>query len=233
MDTFDTLGGMSRTFLVSLVFLFLALAGARSAVAVLITPGTGTALAGAVPPAGAILDTMSNPFTLLDNSNPSQILATGVVDSSVVHESATGLLRFEYQLTVDTGSPGNVDFLIGFNFSDFTTDVDFLPGTGGIAPTSATRSPLSVAGAAVSFFFPGSGAGGGLMPGETSRPLFVRTNATEFDLNGLVRVQQNLDIENLFDAFGPSKVTQIPQPPPIALMCAGLLAMCFSRWRSA
>lgn len=198
--------------------------------AVPITPGTSAPLSGVVPPAGTVLDTMSNTFTLFDDTDPSLALATGIVNSAVVRETATGFLRFEYQLFVDASSPGRVEFLTVFNFSDFTTDVDFvLGGSGDVAPTAALRSPLSVDGAAIGFFFPGSGTGGGLFPGESSLPVFVRTNATEFDTNGLIRVQQDLNIENIFGAFGPSASVPVPEPGTLALFGLGLAGMGLAR----
>lgn len=219
-----------RLFLVFITLIGLGIGS--SAIAVPISPGMGVGLAGATPPAGTMLDTMSSNFTLFDDSDPSIVLATGHVDSAVIRELATGLLRFEYQLFVDADSPGNVDFLIAFNFTDFLTDVDFvLGGSGDVAPNGATRSPLSVDGAAIAFFFPGSGTGGGgLLPGQSSLPMFVRTNATAFDLSGLIRVQQGLDIENIFDAFGPTTdVVVVNEPATLTLILTGLIALSCRR----
>ena len=112
--------GFSRTAAL-VAFGVIGLGLSNTAHSVPITPGTAVPLSGVAPPAGTVLEEMSSIFTLFDDTNPLLVLATGRVDSAVVRETATGFLRFEYQLFVDLMSPGRVEFLIAFNFSTFTT----------------------------------------------------------------------------------------------------------------
>lgn len=211
--------------------LVIGLMWSQSVFAIPLTPGAGGFLSGVVPPTGVVLDSANRSFQLFDDISLSTILATGSVESKVIREDPTGFLRFEHKLFVDSTSPGHVEFLIAFNFGPFTTDIDFtLGGSGDVAPTEAIRSINTFA---ASFIFPGSGFGGGLQPGESSLPLLIRTNATEFDTNGIVRVQQNLDIEDLTHSFQPvlSSATPVPEPSTLLLFSSGMAVVLIWGWK--
>lgn len=182
----------------------------QTASAVMLPPGmssTSGQFSGVIPKPGKALDSLTYEFVLRDNQDPSILLATGRVDSRVVREDSTELLRFEYQLFVDADSPGNVDFLVMSSFGNFDTDVDYvLGGTGDIAPDAANRGGVNFD--VIAFFMNRFASGNNVSPGESSLPVFIQTNATHYDTNGLIRVQQGLHTEDFTNAFQPTLESQ-------------------------
>src|SRR5262249_37677479 len=105
--------------------------------------------------------------------------------TSAVYGTAAGTLDFYYQFSNAAGSSDDVVRLTAFNFAGFTTNVGYrtpLP-RGGVFTPAGTEAPVaadrSADGSTVGFGFDGP-PGARIGPGETSRIVVIRTNATSF-----------------------------------------------------
>jgi hypothetical protein len=142
--------------------------------AAVVTPGQTvfpTAIAG-LPPGDSLITTETKPFTGTNAGNT--VVFTGTVMSSVFSDPGTGGLDFVYQLSNDGTSLDSIDRLTVASFAGFSTDVDYVTGTGNPPPTTADSS-ASPPGKTIGFNFPVSGAV--VLPGETTTLLVVETNA--------------------------------------------------------
>jgi len=117
--------------------------------------------------------TETNPFTGTDAFG--NVKFTGTLTSSVYTDSGTGGLDFLYQVTNTGGGSGDsLDELSLKSFVGFTTDVDFVTGTGAVDPTSATRNS-DLVGKNVAFLF-----SGGIPAFSNSSYLLVETDSMNY-----------------------------------------------------
>ncbi|MDJ0866530.1 MAG: hypothetical protein QNK03_10510 [Myxococcota bacterium] len=164
--------------------------------------------AGYPPPAGSRIDGPTTVAFALPGGEGSQP-ASGEITWEVYRES--GGLRFEFVVEVDAESLGGIN---GFDVSDYlgyAVDADWDSTSAGVPPASVGRNNQ---GDRVRFGLSELGPGPGrLLPGESSRILFVRTNVGSYDTMGSFRVDN-----------GPSRATLTavaPQPVPEAGGAAG------------
>ncbi|MGD0461839.1 MAG: PEP-CTERM sorting domain-containing protein [Tepidisphaeraceae bacterium] len=163
--------------------------------AAVITQGVGTTtvtptdLTGGLPAGLPTGDTLvpgaseTKPFT--GYNNVGGIVFQGTVTSQVYADpnepdwNVPGL-DFVYQLSnnIDGLTPDDpINRITLASFANFLTDVDYLGGTGDVAPTTADRSSAP-AGKIIGFNFPVSG--GIVNPGQDSTYLVVETNASTY-----------------------------------------------------
>lgn len=176
-------------------------------------------LAGA---AGTLVDSMLTP--LISGGELIANLRTAVV------QNAGGTLDFYYQFGNAGTSGTNLDLSLNQSFamgSTFVTDVFFRLENGGLdffhdgddgtAPTAATRSADGVV---VGFLFTGSPFRSELRinPGEVSRILVIRTNATDY-AGGLTSLQNGIIATG--DSFAPAAV---PEPASLLLLGSAFAA---------
>lgn len=165
-----------------------ALGFSTNAKAVVILPGQTLTPSGTetLATTGAPVDSGPTPFTGLDASN--DVVFTGTITSEVAVDATTGDLDFLYQFQNNPNSLDSIEHLTVGGFTGFTTDADYTTSTG-VAPGTVTRSS---SGFNVGFEFLGSGA---VLQGETSDEVWVKTNATAFQVgNAVVQDGGNADV---------------------------------------
>jgi hypothetical protein len=205
----------------------------NSAHAVVIVPApsgtttvTPTNLPGGLPaglPAGDVyipgaLET--EPFTGYNAQG--QIVFEGTVTSMVYADPSEPSfagnpagLDFVYQLTNNTDgmTPDDpIDRLSLSSFASFQTDVDYLGGTGNVAPTTADRS--SIPGSIVGFNFP-VGAMVGI--GQNTDYLVVETDASTY-VQGTASVIDGGTGSTHSDAPVAATVLTVPEPATFGLL---------------
>jgi hypothetical protein len=139
-----------------------------------LTPGNTvvpSALA-ALPAGDSLIATETNPFSGLDTFG--NVKFTGELTSSVYSDPGTGGFDFLYQVANDASSVDSFDELSVKSFATFTTDADFVSGSGNVDPSSATRSS-DAPGRNVSFSF-----SSGVPQGNNTSFLLVETNSTNY-----------------------------------------------------
>jgi hypothetical protein len=115
----------------------------------------------------------TNPFIGTTGAPSNIVKFTGTLTSAVYNDPTTGGLDFLYQITNDPTSVDEFDELSLSSFSSFSTDVDYVNGTGDVNPDSTTRS--SGAGKIVAFMF-----SGGVPGGQDTSEMLVETNSHNF-----------------------------------------------------
>jgi hypothetical protein len=158
---------------------FAALMGTSSSASasVLVPGGSAVPTPLAILPLGdTLIATETNPFTGLDAGL--NVKFTGELTSSVYTDPNTGGLDFLYQVSNDKTSVDEFDELSVKSFAGFTTDVDFVSGSGSVDPTSATRSS-DAPGKLVSFFF-----SSGVPQNQNTSEMLVETSSMNF-MNGV------------------------------------------------
>lgn len=179
----------------------LMLVPALPASAVPLAPGASAAPSFATPPPGTLIDDGTLAFELTSVENQG-IAATGTIDWEAILE-AGGLLRFEFVVTNDAQSSSDVGEFGASSYGGYAVDADVDGASAGTAEVVAIGR-TSGAGDRVDFSF-GTTQAGGLEPGASTKTLYVRTNAADFDILGTVRVRS-----------GPATdtVDAAPQPVP-------------------
>jgi hypothetical protein len=166
----------------------------------LVDPLTGVTLADRPDLVGQIIADLTVPF---DNG---QVLQ-GTIHTYVVREDATGTLDFYYQLS------RTIDVYSISGFKNFSTDVDFRADIG----QGAQGAHRSNDGNTLDFVFV-----------NNAGPMFVKTNATTFDLVGKFEAfDDNGDPNPATAAVYAPTSTVIPLPPalfsaPIGFVLAAL-----------
>jgi hypothetical protein len=123
-----------------------------------------------LPVGDTLIVTETNPFTGLDSFN--NVKFTGNLTSSVYSDPNTGGFDFLYQATNNANSLDPFDEISIKNFVGFSTDADYVAGTGNVNPDTATRSSD---GKIVAFKFLS-----GVSQGQNTSELLVETNSLNY-----------------------------------------------------
>jgi hypothetical protein len=189
---------------------------APAAQAVVILPGQSLAPAGTGGFSGVAIDSESTPFVGKDVLN--NIAFTGVL-SSAVYREAGGTLDFVYQFSNDN-NPNN-DAIERFTIDDFTgfsTDADYIPGTGIAVPELVTRQDATT-GDVIGYQF------NGVQPGTSTDILTIHTDATAFQ-PGSASFQDGGNVSI------PAPVPAVPEPATIGLLALSLSGLGLRRSRA-
>jgi len=145
---------------------------------------------------------------------------SGTVDEIVALDNVTGDLDFIFQVHNDASSADALARISTGLFDGFTTDVGYSStvfitamGPGTRFPNDVTRSAN---GNTVGFDF-ADVLLGGLMPGETTDLLVIKTNATSFTSGTVNFINDDVGSAQV---FSPSSV---PEPGSLVLFGSGLL----------
>jgi hypothetical protein len=181
------------------------------------TPGTIT-FAGLTPLAD---ETFS--VTGYDQSVPPVARYTATVESKVLREPGTGILDFAYQVTNTSplSQPDSLHTVSVTGYRNYTTDVDYVTGTGAVTyDTVQRKAPFG--GIAVSMDY--TPVANAIAAGDATDWIIIRTNATSFDNNGST---------SLIDGATASVVSYEPVPEPVSIgvFVLGAAAMLSRRWR--
>lgn len=179
----------------------------------------GTSIAAQPELSGALLATTTVPWDDLQGN-------TGTLESQVVRETS-GSLDFYYRLSNAAGSLAPVFLLQLLDFGSFSADVDFrsdLPGTRGPNHADSFAGPGVPRDLDFSF-----DDGNRIAPGESSRFMFVRTNARAytFDQETFAAVIDLISPDFPFPSasFAPVFMpTALPEPATDTLI-ASLIAL--------
>jgi hypothetical protein len=161
-----------------------------------VVPTPGTTLAARPALAGTVIyDNLVGVATTDFNGS---IVFYGYLEDRVVRETATGTLDFYQSLRVDliphaTPISTQIDTVSRSSFSGFATDVDWRSDGLGTPPISPTQASRSANGKTVTFNFDKP-----ISTGQTSFFYFVKTNATNFDVDGQTTLR-----------FGPTTTTTV------------------------
>jgi hypothetical protein len=192
------------------------------AAAVSLPPDSNVSPSGAAPPVGAVIDQGIVPFALAGGEGGGGT-ATGSIAWEAILESE-GLIRFEFVVANDVQSSTDVGELSTSSYAGYAVDADVDGSSAGDAePIAIGRNQP---GARVSFFFGGAEVIG-IAPGESSKTLYVRTNASAFDTLGAFRVRSGPLSANITDV-GPQPV---PEPATALGGVAAWLALLALRRR--
>jgi len=188
--------------------------------AVIIAPGQTLPTTGVTSFAGPVLlNTGPVPFVGTDFLH--NVHFTGDLTTQVI--SGTQGLDFVYQFTNNDNSPDSILTFSTAVFSGFTTNADYLAGSGGGFPTTVNRDSNN-SGDTITFAFPLASA---VNPGSNSVDLVVQTNATAFTL-GTVSVQDGGNAS--ISAPAPLAV---PEPATAAIAGFALLSLGMRRRNAA
>jgi hypothetical protein len=207
----------------------LAIAGVSEAT--LLAPGgsVGDGTAGSPGSLSVFADSLGAPLAQV--STPVATPTYNGTLTSAVYTNPGGTLDFLFQFSNDQGSADGIERLTMTSFTGFTTDVGYR--TDAVAPfVAGAQQPFfatrSASGSVVGFeFFSANQAGPYLIsPGEASRTIVIRTNATQFFAG-------NTAIIDGFAANAPSFApSEIPEPASIGALAVAALGTLARRRRS-
>lgn len=178
-----------------------------TAKAVVLTPGTGTAITGVMPSTFGtlVISAFSQTFTY------DSITATITQD---VYLNSTGYL-FLYRIT-RTDSVGNaIGRFTSTDFTGFMTDVDAYGSVGDDVPHTADRSLL---GDSMGFAFQLGASDPGLRPGVNSGTMWIQTNAQYLSMG-----TGNFINGGVFSV--PLWAPALPEPATLSLLGLGVLGL--------
>ncbi|MBC8108000.1 MAG: PEP-CTERM sorting domain-containing protein [Anaerolineae bacterium] len=190
------------------------LALTAAANATLLAPGSS--VGDGVPSSPGSLSVFSDtPALVTQVSTPVATPTYSGTLTSAVFTNAGGTLDFYYQFTNNASSSDGIERLSMTSFTGFTTDVGYR--TSALAPfTAGAQAPLfadrSASGSVVGFYFDSNNQAGPYLvdPGESSRTIVIRTNATQFFAG-------NTAVIDGFAANAPSFApSAIPEPASLA-----------------
>jgi len=214
---------------------------ALSAAVLLLAPSPGQAAI--LAPGGVVIpDVLTDPVApgdieaFLDDLVFSTPFYSGTLSVAVVRNSG-GTLDFYYQVTNDASSihslSRNTNSLFTDGLTPFVTDVFyrddnaatptvFVAGSAGATPVEADRSAT---GAVVGFNFIGGGQS--INPGEQSKILVIRTDATDFAQTGFASVLNGVPAF-VGDVFMPiAAAAPIPEPASLLLLSSAFGAASY------
>ena len=199
--------------------------------------GSSTAQATVLVPGATVgppIDVLADPVGTLLASAVALPFSTGDVTGTLtaaVLRNAAGTLDFYYQISVALASIDSLSrntnsvFAPLGNPTKFSTDVFYRTDTGGLGIFSAGDSgatPVTAdrntTGRVVGFNFLNLPGETGIDPGETSRILVIRTNATQF-IPGMSSVIDG-GVDSV-DTFAP---TAVPEPASLVLLGSAFAA---------
>lgn len=174
------------------------------AAAVLIGPGGSSNVSGvASDPFSGLTPLASANYSFVSNAGPSDF--SGTLTQDVYNVG--GLIGFRYTVAANSTGGSAINRVTTSFFTGFSTDADFVQGTGTSQPPLSVNRQLS--GSSVGFTW---ATNGGIAPGTTSPYLYVLTNATSYGLGGMT---------SFLNAGAASVSDWQPVPEPMSLLLLG------------
>jgi hypothetical protein len=203
--------------------------GATAIATMLLLRPTATDAAVLLPGSVVSPNVLSGAAGTLVDSVTSALPGVGSITAAVV-QNAIGTLDFYYQITNNPGSGQNITSNVNLLFRSvsqiFATSVFYRTDNGGLGifssgdigatPGSASRDSF---GLTVMFGFGATQ----IDPGETSRVLVIRTNATDF-VDGLSFVGDPIISGALTFGPGGAALAAVPEPASLALLSSAFAA---------
>jgi hypothetical protein len=227
----------------------LSLGGARSAMAVILTPGSSGTPDGSISLAGdQFVSSTSSSYTGSENiQGVGAVSYDFIVATSVYSRPSNGnQLDFVYQLT-NTGPVAESDSFERITVSDFTgfsVNADYLPNTGStsyqagpsasadIAPTGVDS--VQATGSTIGFQFNQNSSNGAVVPisaQEATDELVVRTDSMTYTM-GTGTVIDGLSESVQISAPMAEVGTHIPEPGTLGLLSAATIGYLVRRRRA-
>lgn len=162
-------------------------------------------------PSGTELATLTSPYAGIGFSGT---LTSRVLNNDPTNPFGPTGLTFTYELTNAASSVHVLHRLSASNYTGFSTDVSFNPGTG-VRPHQADRTTADVVG--FNFTETAFGGFGVIQPGTQSRVLVVQTNATQHQNSFVSLINGGVSTVPSF--------TPVPEPGTWILAAIGLLGI--------
>jgi hypothetical protein len=185
-----------------------------------VTPGTAS-LVGLNTAADQFI-----PFIGLDVFNDP--VFSGTLESTVLYDPAhPEALIFGYRIVADLGPWDDIHTMTVDSFSAFTTDVDYVSGSGNNAYATASRGTTG-SGSTLTFNFLAT-ASLGIAPGMSSDWVLVKTNASQYTNGGITSIIDggSVTVQTYEPVF--SGGSSAPEPVTLGLMFVGGIPLFFRR----